>query len=98
MRQWIVETMERFNAIPVHEEKSRDIGTTRKAITKPSKPEYGAYRGIAEKKFRNRIRLVGIAGIIIALCGCHITGTIGGTTDLERKHDVSVSITFADGG
>ena len=41
---------------------------------------------------------IAIAILLSALCGCHVTGTIGGTSNLENQHDVSVSITFADGG
>lgn len=41
---------------------------------------------------------IAILILLSALCGCHVTGTIGGTSDLEREHDVSVSITFTDEG
>lgn len=40
-----------------------------------------------------------IVVFIVGLCvGCKVSGTIGGTSNLENRHDVSVSITFADGG
>ncbi len=41
-----------------------------------------------------RIAQVATGIALITSIGCHVSGTIGGTTDLERKHDVSVSITF----
>jgi len=33
--------------------------------------------------------------LVVFLCGCHVTGTIGGTSDLERSHTVNVAINFA---
>ncbi len=98
MQRIAIKTMERFNAISLHGQKSRVDGTTRKTIAPSSQREHGTNCGIAEKKFRNRIRLVGIAGIVIALCGCHVTGTIGGTSNLDSDHKVDVSITFAERG
>lgn len=40
-----------------------------------------------------------IVVFIVAFCvGCRVSGTIGGTTDCDSRHNVDVSITFSDRG
>jgi hypothetical protein len=81
MRQWIVGNKNNENLYSV----------TGRIVERCYRPERVRITSAAKC---NRITQIAAAIIVIAFSGCRVSGTIGGTTDLERSHNVNVAITF----